>query len=111
VLTTFSESQRNAWDWELHQVPIVTDGVTTGAGYFMQGKPFFASRTWTLNQQRNNVMSTGSPAAPIKEGQEQFLEVRMKISDTAGLNNLATGSVISGYGGHFVYIIGKKHLC
>lgn len=111
VLTNFSESQRNAWDWELHQVPIVTDGVTNGAGYFTQGKPFFASRTWTLNQQRNNVMSTGSPAAPIKEGQEQFLEVRMKISDTAGLNNLATGSVISGYGGHFVYIIGKKHLC
>ena len=111
VLGTFSESRRNAWDWELHQVPIVTDGVVLGDGYFTQGKPFFAARTWTLNQQRNNVMSTGVPGTPIKEGQEQFIEVRMKIEDPAGLNNLATGSVISGYGGHFVYIIGKKHLC
>ena len=34
----------------------------------------------------------------------------MKIADSLGLQNLTTNSLVSGYGGHFVYIICKKHL-
>ena len=102
---------KNAWDWELHQVPIVGSASPDGTGYYAQGKPYYVGRNWSLNAARDNVYNTSNVSvAPADQGCEQFIEVRMKISDSAGLANLTANSLISGYGGHFVYIIGKKHL-
>jgi hypothetical protein len=54
-------------------------------------------------------MSTG-PAAPKTTGAEQFLEVRMQITDSAQLDTAPTSGefLLSGYQGHWVYLIGKK---
>tara|TARA_R110002020_G_scaffold226824_1_gene437283 strand:- start:6648 stop:8486 length:1839 start_codon:yes stop_codon:yes gene_type:complete len=101
----------NAWDWELHQVPILGGGSPAGTGYYPQGHPYYVGKNWSLNADRNNVYNIGgSSVVPNDPGCEQFIEVRMKIGDSAGLNNLASNSLVSGYGGHFVYIICKKHL-
>jgi hypothetical protein len=105
------QQRLNAWDWELHQVPILGGGSPAGTGYYPQGHPYYVGKNWSLNGTRNNVYNIGgSSVAPNDAGCEQFIEVRMKIGDSAGLNNLAANSLVSGYGGHFVYIIGKKHL-
>jgi len=89
------------WEWELHQVPLVGAG---GAGYYAQGQPVFVGKSWTPTQIRTNI--AGGSSAVL--GRESFLEVRVKISDAAGFP--ATDDVISGYQGHWVYIIGKKFL-
>ena len=107
----WNQTGLNAWDWELHQVPILGGGSPAGTGYYPQGKPFYLGRNWNLNAARNNVYNiAGSSVTPAEPGSEQFIEVRMKISDSAGLEDLQANSLVSGYGGHFVYIIGKKHL-
>lgn len=107
----YDQTGLNAWDWELHQVPILGGGSPAGAGYYPQGKPFYLGRNWSLNENRLNVYNiAGSSVAPQNMGCEQFIEVRMKIGDSAGLEDLQANSLVSGYGGHFVYIIGKKHL-
>ena len=96
----------NAWDWELHQVPILGGGSPAGTGYYPQGHPYYVGKNWSLNADRNNVYNIGgSSVVPNDPGCEQFIEVRMKIGDSAGLNNLASNSLVS-----FVYIICKKHL-
>jgi len=108
---SYDQTGLNAWDWELHQVPILGGGSPAGTGYYAQGKPFYLGRNWSLNAARNNVYNIGgSSVAPQDPGCEQFIEVRMKIGDSAGLQALTTNSLVSGYGGHFVYIICKKHL-
>ena len=95
------------WDWELHQVPL---GGSGGAGYFAQGKPIFIGKGWSPTWARTN-MATG-PAAPTTGGSEQFIEVRMRMRDTA--QTMQTGpsagtlTMYSGYQGHWVYLIGKK---
>ena len=96
------------WDWELHQVSLEGTG---GAGYFAQGKPIFIGKGWSPAWQRNGM--TGG-AASNTSGAEQFIEVRMRMTDTA--DNMtaspSTGSttLFSGYQGHWVYLIGKKTL-
>jgi hypothetical protein len=50
-----------------------------------------------------------APYADI-DGKEQWLEVRWAFEDPAGLANMNIGEVQVGRGGHWVYIIGKKHL-
>jgi hypothetical protein len=94
------------WEWEMHQVPLTGTG---GTGYFAQGKPVFVGKSWTPTVARTNV---GGGASSVG-GREQFLEVRMKISDSSSANtkfNSTRDDVVSGYGGHWVYIIGKKFL-
>ena len=87
------------WDWDLFQVPLVGAG---GTGYVPQGHPVYVGRSWTptavdattnYNNDRQNI----SAAAPNCEGQEQWLEVRMKISDN--LAGGVTSVAISGGGG------------
>ena len=109
---SYDQTGLNAWDWELHQVPILGGGSPAGTGYYSQGKPFYLGRNWSLNESRNNVYNIADASVePAEQGCEQFIEVRMKISNSpAGLENLQANSLVSGYGGHFVYIIGKKHL-
>ena len=98
------------WDWELHQIPLVGTG---GAGYFAQGKPIFIGKGWSPTWARTNMTATG---APNTGGAEQFLEVRMRIRDTAeDLEDAPSPGapaqrLYSGYQGHWVYLIGKKAL-
>lgn len=99
------------WDWDMISVPLVGGG---GVGYAAQGKPVYAGRSWTPTavtaayaNNRNNIAG----GAPNCKGSEQFIEVRMKISDSGGLyigGALPTENYISGYGGHWVYLICKK---
>jgi len=89
------------WEWELHSVPLVGSG---GSGYYAQGKPIFVGKSWSPTQTRTNIAGGASAVS----GRENFLEVRMKISDSAGFP--INDDVISGYQGHWVYIIGKKFL-
>jgi hypothetical protein len=99
-------SSKLGWDWELHQVPLEGSG---GAGYFAQGKPIFIGKGWSPTWARTNMAATG---APNTAGAEQFIEVRMRIRDTA--EKTGPGStgfhMYTGYQGHWVYLIGKKAL-
>ncbi|MCP4515819.1 MAG: hypothetical protein GY824_11395 [Delftia sp.] len=70
----------------------------------------------------------GAAAAPVTGGAEQYLEVRLAVAPNAGNNILnktnvggtdyltynttdyGWGDIALGYGGCWVYIIGKKHL-
>ena len=52
-------------------------------------------------------MSTGALSAVA--GREQFLEARIKITYGGGAFP-SNGEVISGYQGHWIYVIGKKYL-
>ena len=88
------------------QVPLVGAG---GVTYPLQaqGKPFYTGKTPSENSLRSTAAS-GSLS-----GQEQWLEVRWKLEDpvtqmSGGLWK-ATDTII-GRGGHWVFIIGKKHL-
>tara|TARA_R110002012_G_scaffold60724_5_gene159079 strand:- start:7221 stop:9005 length:1785 start_codon:yes stop_codon:yes gene_type:complete len=95
------------WDWELHQVPLNGTG---GAGYFAQGKPIFIGKGWSPTWTRTNMAITGAPSTTL--GSEQFIEVRMRMRDTAQTMQTApsagTLTMYSGYQGHWVYLIGKK---
>jgi hypothetical protein len=97
------------WGWELHSVPL--EGVS-GAGYFPQGPPIFTGKAWSPTYARTDMEVPAAPAATA--GGEQFIEVRMQFTNTAGdLSNLgaALGAgeyLLSGYQGHWVYLIGKK---
>ena len=98
------------WDVELHQIPLQGSG---GTGYYAQGKPVFLGRgNWPDTSQRTNV----GGGAPTTGGSEQFLEIRMRLSDTNGIDNVAAGgaqidgSIVMGYQGCWVYLIGKKTL-
>lgn len=95
------------WEWELHQMDIINAAAPyLGNGYYTNGRPFFAGKSWAPTQGRNNV-STGALSAVA--GREQFLEARVKITYGGGAfpNN---DEVISGYQGHWIYVIGKKYL-
>jgi hypothetical protein len=99
----------------------------------IQGAPFFAGEGNTYTAARSNVGSTGGGAAgaPATAGAEQYLEVRLGVRTTAAApaNNVLVpvtvggtdhltynttdygwGDIALGYGGCWVYIIGKKHL-
>lgn len=100
------------WDWDIMSVPLVGAG---GVGYATQGHPVYVGRSWTPTAvtaaYANDRQNIGG-GAPNCVGQEQFIEVRMKISDSGGLylggTSMSTQNYISGYGGHWVYLICKK---
>ncbi len=90
------------WELELHELLMV--GALTGAESFHdQGERIYMGQTWTPLEARENL----GGGVPNCAGAEQFIEVRMKIQDSTGP---AATEVVSGYGGHWVYLIGRKYL-
>jgi hypothetical protein len=109
--------------WDLVAVPITyVSGAASSKGYpslsllsgiANQGNPFFAGQTDSNLSTRSNTSLTLNGTAAANFGQEQFLEVRWNIVDSVGMNNTGNYSnneTIVGHGGHWVFIIGKKHL-
>lgn len=109
------------WDWEMHQIPLnVAAGPLEGEGYYLQGAPYFAGKSAYDRLARQTTVSSVRGAA----GVEQMIEVRMHITDSgtkftdtrnfagspAGTNILPKEALLSGYQGHFVYLVCKKHL-
>lgn len=95
----------------LVSVPLVGTG---GVGFKSQGKPMFVGKTNNSDVTRSgaaNVVGGGNVAIASVDGKEQWLEVRMMFQDTAGINNLPASQTLVGWGGHWVYIIGKKLVC
>lgn len=96
---------------DLVSVPLVGTG---GAGFKAQGKPMFAGKTNNSDVTRSGAANTvggANVAIASVDGKEQWLEVRMMFQDTAGINNLPASQTLVGWGGHWVYIIGKKLVC
>lgn len=111
--------------------------VQNGSGYWgfettptwlagQQGRPYFVGEGNTYTHDRTSVGTAAGGAAqsnPLidSEGCEQFLEVRLSVdpSDSVYTShsspptweaNYGEGDIFLGYGGCWVYIIGKKHL-
>lgn len=114
------------WDWELHNIPLKG---ALGEGYFTQGYPFWASRgtqetssyhtmtsivpgaeTATRTDMRTDLEATGA-VSPIY-GRETHIEVRCHVSHADTKLDVAdrASEIYVGYGGCWVYLIGKKHL-
>ncbi len=92
--------------WDILQCPLVGTG---GSGYYAQGKPVFAAKGTTPGMgSGTNIRSNIGGSAPVTAGGEQALDIRWKISDSADWATV--GGSIVGWPGHWVYIIGKKHL-
>tara|TARA_R110000772_G_scaffold63986_11_gene143034 strand:- start:143 stop:715 length:573 start_codon:yes stop_codon:yes gene_type:complete len=92
--------------WDILQCPLVGTG---GTGYYAQGNPVFAAKGDSPGiGSGTNVRSNINGAPPVTGGGEQALDIRWKMSDSADPTT-AGGSII-GWPGHWVYIIGKKHL-
>jgi hypothetical protein len=105
------------WDWELHQIPLDTTVPLAGTGYYPQGAPYFAGYNASDRNARRTTAATLRSAA----GYEQMIEVRMRISDsgtkltdtrnlTGATNVIPREALFSGYQGHFVYLVCKKHI-
>ena len=74
----------------------------------------FAGKTNNSDVTRSGAANTvggANVAIASVDGKEQWLEVRMMFQDTAGINNLPASQTLVGWGGHWVYIIGKKLVC
>lgn len=103
---------------ELISVPIVQRAGAAGAGFETQGNPFYVGRATTRYQTRTQCGTIGGGTqVSTAAGCEQFLEVRWSIQDVNGLAFVAgppgpasANEIYIGQGGHWVYIIGKKHL-
>ena len=100
------------WDWELHYIPIrgAANPAGGGVGYYSTDKPFFTGKGWSPVAGRSNVVNSAGSVAPVTLGQEQVIEVRMRLTDpTLGLHG-TRGYNLTGYGGHYIYLICKKAL-
>ena len=105
--------------WDVLALPVTyVAGAASGKGYpsktgLDQGHPYFAGQTDSNLSTRSNTSLTRGGSAAANFGQEQFLEVRWNIVDSTGMNNttnFSNNETIVGHGGHWVFIIGKKHL-
>lgn len=85
--------------WQLRGVPLRGAG---GTGYVAQGKPIFIGKT-TSTPSRSPIAGTVSTTL----GRETILEVRSSFESLGGL---AEDMALVGYGGQFVYLIGKKSI-
>jgi hypothetical protein len=104
------------WDWEMHQIPLYTAAGFGGAGHYTQGVPYFAGRSAKDESARQSSANSVRDA----NGFEQMIEVRMHLTDSANKftdsRDLGGGTflprelLLSGYQGHFVYLVCKKHL-
>ena len=93
----------------LVQVPITYATPGPGTGFYGQNQPVYCGgSTWRQKSRTGN---------PDTEGMEQFLEVRWEfqmddgpwVENPEGIPALEP-SLLAGFGGHFVYIVGKKTL-
>ena len=80
-----------------------------------QRAPVLVGRSWTRTGPRTNIVTTGGirePSGTKYNPGEQWLEVRCKINAVpdAASPSYEDNSIIVGYQGFFVYIIGKKFL-
>jgi len=108
---------------DILNIPLVHDATVTGVGYDAsvspaladQGPPFYVGKTNSQDAVRSPAANTPGGAfvaMPSIDGREQFLEVRWSMHDPVlGMYGQAAGETAIGRGGHWVYIIGKKHLC
>ena len=88
-------------------------GGATGKGYFPNGRPIYIGKGWDATSARTTAINTsGALATPATGGREQFLEVRMRIYNNAGaaISDPTKTDLYVGYGGYWLYIIGKKYL-
>ena len=79
---------------------LYNDAATPPLGF--QCKPVFVGRAWTPTQARTGAL-------PGTAGREQWIEVRGKIA-CASTGSPNSDSILVGYQGIFVYIIGRKFL-
>lgn len=107
---------------QLYNIPLVYTGANTGTGYSSSvaatlantGRPVFAGQALDTEKARTAMApSVGAilPFTPAMHGQEQYLEIRWEISDSGGIKNMPANEGVIGFAGHWVYIVGKKHLC
>lgn len=97
--------------WSLPLVP-VGGGAGTEVSYMydssqttkvgLQGKPLFVGRSWAPTATRTDQLATA--------GREQWIEVRARISNLSNPSSHINDTVVVGYQGFFVYIIGRKFL-
>lgn len=85
--------------WQLKGVPLRGVG---GNGYVTQGKPIFIGKS-TSTPARISIAGGVSNTY----GRETLLEIRSSFENVA---ELLENQVLVGYGGQFVYLIGKKSL-
>ena len=107
--------------WDLMAIPITyVAGAASSKGYpsvttggANQGHPYFVGQTDSKESIRSaQALGTNSSAA-ANFGREQFIEVRWNIQDASGMgtgSSYPNNGAIVGHGGHWVFIIGKKHL-
>lgn len=103
----------SAYTHDLLHVPLMSLATgSTGLGYGSNGLPIYMGKSWDPTSGRTNAINTaGALATPATKGQEQFLEVRIRLSNSAGAVQDATSSKLYvGYGGLWLYVIGKKYL-
>lgn len=102
------------------EVPLVyPDTGADGNGYRPQGRPVYAGREVGIENSRSQIPAQlgVALAAPETAGQEQWIEVRWSFGDAIrGLNLGAPPAydaedVFAGYGGFWVQLVCKKHLC
>jgi hypothetical protein len=103
----------NLSHWDLFHVPIV-GAATALSGPAQQDSPVWLGKGWTPTGARTDV-AAASP--PVTEGRDLLLEVRMGYYDNSGAGldvapagGAVTGEIYVGYGGHWLFLIGKKHL-
>ena len=121
------------WDVALLQVPLMKRiGGNTGPGYYDQGDPVFVGRgnSWTAGNdntagagtislsRRSNITfwnALNNPpylgalhGIPPTKGSENFLEIAVKIEDSAGLENAPANELFTGHGGFWVYLVVKR---
>lgn len=109
------------WEQAIFSVPI-RRGTTTGTGYHEQGAPFFVGEggKYGVNTTPRTLVGngTGGDINNLTDGREQLIEVRMQIHPRGSVFNtsrvwqsyVADWAIFSGYGGSWVYIVGKKHM-
>ena len=110
------------WEQSIFAVPLV-QGSVAGNGYVTQGRPFFVGEAAENGLDTAARTAVGDPTSAgsnitTNDGLEQFIEVRMRINPQVSVfdgssnwqSNYLDWANFSGYGGSWVYIIGKKHM-
>ena len=119
LATAETPSGATHYDWELLHCPLVTSPAGAGSGYYTQGGPFFAGQGTSKLWARSDVGSGDGSDKPFTKGSEQWIQVNWKFQDAGGLADNAAATpgaagdpseVYVGYMGHWVQIVGKKHL-
>jgi hypothetical protein len=108
---------------QLMNIPLVYVTGQAGTGYDNNakaslnatGRPVFAGQALSSEFART-IMAPSVGAAvpggmPLMHGMDQYLEIRWEIQDSGGIDNMPANEGVIGFGGHWVYIVGKKHLC